>query len=168
MARELLGKVVAIRRDGGWVGGTITETEAYLGLNDPASHSHRGPTPRSRIMFGPPGVAYVYFVYGMHHCLNAVTEPEGTGAAVLIRALRPETGDSPAVTPVALPASRLRGPGLLCQALGITLAMNGYDLATSDLRILAAAEAPAKSVLVGPRVGIRQAADLPLRFRLEP
>ncbi|MDQ6748835.1 MAG: DNA-3-methyladenine glycosylase, partial [Candidatus Dormibacteraeota bacterium] len=135
VARGLLGQVLAARRDDHWVGGTIVETEAYLGVGDPASHAHRGPTPRAGVMFGPPGVAYVYFIYGMHHCLNAVTEPEGTGAAVLFRALLPEVPAGVAVSPLAEPAGRLRGPGLVCRALGLTLACNGWDLVAGDLRV---------------------------------
>lgn len=168
MARELLGQVLAVRQGSGWVGGTISETEAYLGAGDPASHSHRGPTPRSNIMFGPPGIAYVYFIYGMHHCLNAVTEPEGTGAAVLVRALLPHLPTWTAVAPVGQPAARLRGPGLLCRALGIDLAFNGADLASSDLRFLAAPRVADDQVAAGPRIGINTARDLPLRFRVRP
>lgn len=145
------------------LGGTfevqITETEAYLGEGDPASHSHRGPTPRSAIMFGRPGVAYVYLIYGMHFCLNAVTEPAGTGAAVLIRSARPVPGASP-------PRGRIEGPGRLTRALGIDLAMNGWDLATSDLQVLDAAGVKDADVVVGPRVGIQKATDLALRFRI--
>jgi len=84
VARDLLGQVLAIRRGGAWHGGTIVETEAYLGVDDPASHSFGGSTPRSRIMFGPPGMAYVFLIYGIHYLLNAVTEPAGQGAAVLL------------------------------------------------------------------------------------
>jgi DNA-3-methyladenine glycosylase len=168
VARELLGQVLAVRRGPEWVGGTIVEAEAYLGVDDPASHSHRGPTPRSSIMFGPPGIAYVYFIYGMHHCLNAVTEPEGRGAAVLIRALAPEVPAGVAVSPLRVPAGGLRGPGLICRELGVTLAANGSDLLTGDLRILAAPAVADDRVLVGPRVGVNQARDLPLRFRVGP
>jgi DNA-3-methyladenine glycosylase len=160
--------VLAIRRDGAWWGGTIVETEAYPGAGDPASHSYRGPTPRSSIMFGPPGVAYVYFIYGMHHCLNAVTGPEGEGAAVLLRALVPDVPKGLGVTPVPCAAARLRGPGMVCRELGVTLAMNGWDLVTGDLAIVAAPPVPDESVLVGQRVGIKQARELPLRFRVMP
>ncbi|HEY8741178.1 MAG TPA: DNA-3-methyladenine glycosylase [Candidatus Dormibacteraeota bacterium] len=168
MARDLLGQVLAIRDGGGWVGGTIAETEAYLGSGDPASHSRRGPTPRSSIMFGPPGVAYVYFIYGMHHCLNAVTEPEGTGCAVLIRALLPEVPAGIPVAPLTGLPARLRGPGLVCRALGISLVQNGCDLSAGDLRVFGAPAVAEARVEVGPRVGINRARDLPLRFRLTP
>jgi DNA-3-methyladenine glycosylase len=100
-------------------------------------------------MFGPPGRAYVYLIYGMYHCLNAVTEPEGTGAAVLIRGVE-----------------GVEGPGRLCRAWGIDLAMNGWDLSRSRLRILDGAPVAEGRVVVGPRVGITRAAELPLRFRV--
>lgn len=162
--------MLELRRGRRRVAGTIVETEAYLGGDDPASHSHRGPTPRSAMMFGPPGMAYVYLIYGMYHCLNVVTEPEGTGAAVLIRALSPAVPDAFSGTraPVGLPARRLSGPGRLCRELGIDLSMNGWDLGLSPLRILAARPPAGSEVAVGPRVGITRAADLPLRFRLVP
>jgi DNA-3-methyladenine glycosylase len=115
-------------------------------------------------MFGPPGVAYVYFIYGMYHCLNAVTEPEGTGAAVLIRALSPVV--PPDVAGIGASTRQLGGPGKLCRALGIDLRMNGWDLTSSALRILDAPVPPGAEVVVGPRVGIRRSAELPLRFRL--
>jgi DNA-3-methyladenine glycosylase len=114
-------------------------------------------------MFGAPGVAYVYFIYGMYHCLNAVTEPEGTGSAVLIRALDPTV---PGGDPVASWTRRaLSGPGKLCRELGIDLGMNGWDLTSSDLRILDGPPVADAEVVVGPRVGINRAADLRLRFR---
>ena len=162
VARELLGKVLELRRPSRRLSAVIVETEAYLSIDDPASHSHRGLTPRSRVMFGPPGIAYVYFIYGMYHCLNAVTEAEGTGSAVLIRALDPNLpqGASPDWT-----RDSLGGPGKLCRELGIDLSMNGWDLSRSDLRILGASDVPDADVAVGPRVGIRRAADLQLRFR---
>jgi DNA-3-methyladenine glycosylase len=164
VARELLGKVLQLRRDSQVLAARIVETEAYLGVDDAASHSHRGPTPRSSIMFGPPGVAYVYLIYGMYHCLNAVTEPEGVGAAVLVRALDSLVAG---VDPVpGWTRGSLAGPGRLCRALGIDLAMNGWDLARSRLRILDAPALPDADVIVGPRVGIKRSPDLPLRFRV--
>jgi DNA-3-methyladenine glycosylase len=163
VARELLGKVLELRRPDHRLAAVIVETEAYLGAGDPASHSHRGVTPRSRIMFGPPGVAYVYFIYGMYHCLNAVTEAEGTGSAVLIRALDPAV---PARAARAGWTKRsLDGPGKLCREFGIDLSMNGWELSRSDLRILDGDDVPDTDVAVGPRVGIQRAADLELRFR---
>ena len=105
--------------------GRIVETEAYLGPHDLAAHSARGFTPRTAPMFGPPGHAYVYLVYGMHHCMNVVTEPEGRAAAVLIRAIEP----------VAHVSGRTQGPGLVCRALGIDRSMSGHDLLSDDLWI---------------------------------
>lgn len=134
VARELLGCRLAHRlEDGSVLAGIIVETEAYHG-DDPASHSHRGETPRNRVMFGPPGVAYVYFIYGMYDCFNVVCEPAGSGAAVLIRALEPVVGLE------AMGANRSRGkpvpdrelasgPGKLCRAMDITRARhNGWVL----------------------------------------
>ncbi len=166
MARELLGKVLAVRRDGAWQGGTIIETEAYLGAADPASHSARGPTRRASVMFGPPGVAYVYLVYGLHHCVNAVTEPAGIGAAVLIRALAPTVPVGVAVSPLACAPARLRGPGLVCRELGLTLALNGVSLAGGELAIFDGPGVDDAQVLVGQRVGITRARELPLNFRV--
>lgn len=163
VARELLGKVLERRWRDHRLAAVIVETEAYLGAGDPASHSHRGMTPRSRIMFGPPGVAYVYFIYGMYHCLNAVTEVEGIGSAVLIRALDPEV---PARAAGASWTRRsLAGPGKLCREFGVDLSMNGCDLSRSDLRILNGTEVADADVIVGPRIGVQRAADLELRFR---
>lgn len=168
MARDLLGQVLAIRRGGAWHGGTIVETEAYLGVDDPASHSFGGPTPRSRIMFGPPGMAYVFLIYGIHYLLNAVTEPAGQGAAVLLRGLTPEVPAHLGVRPLEVSRSRLSGPGLVCRALGVTLAMNGWDLVTGDLAIIPGERVPDERVGVGQRVGINRARDLPLSFRVLP
>ena len=167
MARALLGQLLVVRREDGWVGGQITETEAYLGAGDEASHSRRGPTPRSRVMFGPPGTAYVYLIYGMHHCLNAVTEPEGQGAAVLVRAVQGSVPDGLDVSPLEVSVARLRGPGLVCRELGITLALNGADLVDGgQLRILAGADVDPARIVVGPRVGISRSPELALRFRV--
>jgi DNA-3-methyladenine glycosylase len=164
VARELLGQVLELRRADTVLAGTITETEAYLGAQDAASHSHRGPTPRSSIMFGPPGVAYVYLIYGMYHCLNVVTEPEGIGSAVLLRALDPKVGGRDQVP--GWTRRSLSGPGRLCREFGVDLGMNGWDLSHSSLRIVRGSSAAGSEVVVGPRVGIKRSVDLPLRFRL--
>jgi DNA-3-methyladenine glycosylase len=105
--------------------GRIVEVEAYLGSHDRAAHSAKGLTPRTSVMFGPPGHAYVYLIYGMHHCLNVVTEPEGHGSAVLIRALEP----------VSKISDKTCGPGLLCKALGVDRSLNGTDLLGDRLYI---------------------------------
>lgn len=142
VARELLGMVLVHETPEGRAAGRIVETEAYFGPGDPASHAHRGPTPRSAIMFGHPGFAYVYFTYGMYHLLNVVTEDRGTAGAVLIRALEPIEGAElmrarHAAWRVArgrpplgdVPDARLaNGPGKLTIAMGIDLRENGCDL----------------------------------------
>jgi len=157
--------------------GRIVETEAYLGRGeDPASHAHGGPTPRSWVMFGPAGVVYVYFIYGMHHCFNVVTDSEGSGGAVLVRALEPLVGAEIMTERAANGASVRRlcsGPGRLCRALGLDLTWNAMSLSVSrktDPNIslarrvwLAAGESP-RSVVTTARVGIRQAEDRLLRF----
>jgi DNA-3-methyladenine glycosylase len=124
VAHDLLGKVLVRRRGGLEMRARIVEVEAYLGERDAASHARRGPTPRAAIMFGPPGHLYVYLVYGMHHCMNFVSEQDGVAGAVLVRAaaaMDQGLEHSPAA---------LRGPGKLCQGLGVTLADKGADLTT--------------------------------------
>ncbi|MHB1073437.1 MAG: DNA-3-methyladenine glycosylase [Gemmatimonadaceae bacterium] len=167
VARALLGAILECHTAEGVARGRIVETEAYLHADDPASHSHGGPTPRNAAMFGPPGNAYVYFIYGVHWCFNAVTREAGHGSAVLVRALEPLDGlelmrarRSRARGDVAL----TNGPGKLCQALGITGAMDGRPLQRRPLLIRAGDPVPDARVRVGPRIGIRKAADLPLRF----
>jgi DNA-3-methyladenine glycosylase len=181
-ARSLLGAVLEHRSPEGVTAGRIVETEAYL-QGDPACHANRGETPRTKVMFGPPGRAYVYLIYGMHQCFNVVTRPAGTGEAVLIRALEPLAG---------LDLMRLRrgstikdmnlcnGPAKLVQAMGLGAGHYGANLigsgagsgggsgARGALRLLAADSypggMPAAPLIAGPRVGISVAADLPYRF----
>lgn len=166
VARELLGCLVGrMEAAGGWTVGRIVETEAYIGEDDPACHAAAGLTPRTRILYGPPGRSYVYFTYGMHHLLNAVTERAGFPAAVLIRALRPIGGieamtrRSPRVPAGALTS----GPARLCRALGIDLRLNGVPLSGPDLVIAQDGERP-EAIAEGPRVGIRRGTDRPWRF----
>src|SRR5271170_244034 len=174
VARKLLGKLIRRRIDGHRVTGRIVEIEAYLGLDDPASHSYIGKTARNAVLFGPPGFAYVYFIYGMYYCLNVSCQPEGHAGGVLIRALEPVEGLDIMARLRKLPASanpRLltSGPGRLCQALDITRAAhNGLDLTsrTSPLQILDDGFTPA-SIRATPRIGIRKAVDEPLRFIIE-
>jgi DNA-3-methyladenine glycosylase len=174
VAPSLLGKLVTRRIDGHRVTGRIVELEAYLGLDDPASHSYIGKTARNAVLFGPPGFAYVYFIYGMYYCLNVSCQPEGHAGGVLIRALEPVEGLDIMARLRKLPSSanpRLltSGPGRLCQALDITRAAhNGLDLTsrTSPLQILDDGYQPA-SILATPRIGIRKAVDEPLRFIIE-
>jgi DNA-3-methyladenine glycosylase len=122
VARELLGKCLVHRSDGIERVGRIVEAEAYLGPHDLAAHSSKGLTPRTRTMFGPPGHAYVYLIYGMYHCMNVVTQPEGIASAVLLRALEP----------VKNIEERTAGPGLLCRAMRIDKRLNGHDLTSDD------------------------------------
>jgi DNA-3-methyladenine glycosylase len=173
VAPSLLGCVL-------WSFGTVavrlTEVEAYEGALDPASHAYRGETPRNAVMFGPSGYAYVYFTYGMHFCVNLVCGPVGVATAVLLRA-------GEIVSGVDLARSRrsrrglsvsdrdlARGPARLCQALGIDRALNGASVLDpgGSLWLEPAASAPAASrIRSGPRVGIREAADVPWRFWLD-
>lgn len=144
VARALLGKYL-VRVDHGVERiGRIVEVEAYLGPHDLAAHSARGLTERTRVMFGPPGHAYVYFIYGMHHCLNVVTEREGRASAVLLRALEP----------VQNITQRTSGPALLCDALGVDRRLNGHDLTSDDFYIGAAPLRPSFSIVRRPRIGV--------------
>ncbi len=164
VARDLIGCVV----EHGDAAGVIVETEAYHD-SEPACHAFVGVTPRTRTLFGPPGRAYVYRSYGIHALLNAVCEPEGVGAAVLIRALEPLAGIEAmrARRGAARDTELCSGPGKLTQALGVELRHNDSDLAHGPVRIRArepAAHEPA--VLVAPRIGITKAVELPWRFCL--
>jgi DNA-3-methyladenine glycosylase len=162
VARELVGCVVSC----GESAGVIVETEAYH-HSEPACHAFVGLTPRTGVLFGPPGTAYVYRSYGIHACLNAVSEQEGIGAAVLIRALEPVEGIESMRARRGLERleSLCSGPGKLTQALGITLDHNGRDLSRGPL-VISRPPSPwrALPVTAGPRVGITKAAELPWRF----
>ena len=164
VARALIGATLLV--DG--VGGTIVETEAY-DASEPASHSHRGPTPRSAVMFGPPGHAYVYLSYGMHWCLNFVCREAGHGAGVLIRALAPTAGLDTMRERRGQQDERLlcAGPGRLGQALAITPVHNGLALDAAPFALWAAPAASPVALAVGPRIGISKAVDLPWRFGLQ-
>ncbi len=170
VARNLLGKLITRDLNGERLTGRIIEIEAYLGLTDPASHSFIGKTARNAVLFGPPGFSYVYFIYGMHYCLNFSCEPDGEPGGVLIRALQPIAGLETMARLRGLPASTkpnllCSGPGRLCQALGITRAENGLDVtrAKSPLRVLDDGFHP-PSISITPRIGIGKAVDMPLRF----
>jgi DNA-3-methyladenine glycosylase len=144
VARELLGKYLVHTSGGVERIGRIVEAEAYLGPHDRAAHSARGLTERTKIMFGPPGHAYVYLIYGMYYCMNVVTQPEGVAAAVLLRA----------VEPVKNIEGRTQGPGLLCRALHIDRRLNGHDLLSDDF-YLADPDASADFAIVKrPRIGV--------------
>ena len=170
VARSLLGHVLVSDVGGRRTAGRIVETEAYVGPDDPACHGYRARrTRRNAALFEPPGTAYVYFTYGMHWCLNAVTERDGFPAAVLIRALEPLAG---------LVTMRRRrrgapdkelcsGPAKLCQALGVSGRENGLPLTRGRLRILRAQRRQRLAIVVTPRIGITHAVDWPLRFVIE-
>lgn len=166
VARALLGCVLETRLHGAVTAGRIVEVEAYPGPHDPAAHGFGNRrSRRNDRMFGPPGTAYVYFIYGMHWCFNAVTEAKDYPAAVLVRALEPLAGldvmrqRRGGATPRTLCA----GPARLCQALGITGVLDGSSLRGATIRILPGAPPPGR-VVATPRIGIRRASDWPLRF----
>ncbi|MGY3200808.1 DNA-3-methyladenine glycosylase [Streptomyces sp. TE5632] len=170
VAPELLGAVLTHETHEGTVSITITETEAYSGAADPASHAYRGRTPRNAVMFGAAGHLYVYRSHGLHWCANIVTGTDGTASAVLIRAGRVIEGEDLARKRrgAKIESPRLaRGPGNFCQALGITAEHNGTDLLTGASVVLSEGEpVPAALIRVGPRVGVSRAHDWQHRFYL--
>jgi DNA-3-methyladenine glycosylase len=155
-ARWLLGKRLVRRRGRAIVVARIVETEAYLGEGDPAAHSFRGRTPRTTPLWGPPGTVYVYFVYGMHHCLNFAADEEGVPGGVLIRAAEPG-GDG-------LEGGACRGPGRLCRALDLDTRFSGRDLFEPGAVLTLRDGPPPRRIAASPRIGIRLAADRLLRF----
>ena len=162
---DILGKVLVYDSPAGRLAARIVEVEAYIGEGDPACHASAGKTSRAGIMFGKPGHAYIYFIYGMYHCLNFVTEPEGTAAAILIRGAEPLEGERimMANSPKANPVTLLSGPGKLCRAFGLTREQNGLDLTKSELWVEDRGLA-IKNVATSPRVGITKATRRPWRF----
>ncbi len=174
IARALLGALLVHETPEGRVSGFISETEAYLGVRDPASHAFRGETKRNAAMFGPGGHAYIYFIYGNHFCINVTTQKQGVGEGVLIRGIIPYEG-------IELMRQRrgnrpdkdlTNGPGKVCQAMGIGPEMYGHDFSQPPLQLFMAPAdlSPLKTheIVVTPRIGISQAVDLPLRFVLKP
>jgi DNA-3-methyladenine glycosylase len=166
VARGLLGKILVH----GETSGKIVETEAYLGGDDLAAHSARGITDRTRVLFGPPGHAYVYFIYGMYECLNLVAEPNGQPGGVLLRALEPVAGIE--IMQRRRPAAhKIRdltsGPGRLTLALGVTRAQNGADVTRGNLTVRAPRHEEPFEIEVTPRIGIRHCADWPLRYTIK-
>jgi DNA-3-methyladenine glycosylase len=167
VAPDLLNKVLVV----GERSGRIVETEAYCGAIDPGAHSYRGVTPRTEVMFGPPGRLYVYLSYGMHWCCNPTCGPEGEGWAVLVRAVEPIAGIDE-MRPMRPKAKRdidlTNGPGKLTQALGITKSHNGADLVTGDMQIVITDDglAPPDEPVVTHRIGFGQnpARDFPWRW----
>jgi len=172
VARDLLGKALVKFKGPEMVGGTILETEAYYGQDDPASHAYGGKTPRSEIMFGKPGIAYIYMCYGMYYLLNVVTENEGKPGAVLIRAIKPLWGiDIMKKRRNANPESRLTdGPGKLTIALGIDKQDNGVDIVTGEngLHISDYKKGDSSlNIAVTGRIGIKKGKDRMLRFLVQ-
>lgn len=173
VAPWLLGKLLVHSADGQRLIGRIVETEAYFGIDDPAAHAAAGRTARTEVLFGPPGHAYVYLIYGMYSCLNISCEPEGQAGCVLVRALEPLEGLATMATnrrlaPNAKPSALTAGPGRLCQAFGISRRLhNGTDLADPASALQTRQDAFAvPEIVVTPRIGITRAADRPLRFLL--
>jgi DNA-3-methyladenine glycosylase len=173
VARALMGKVLVRRYEGRRLAGRIVEAEAYFGVDDPAAHAFAGKTARNAVLFGPPGFAYVYFIYGMHYCLNLSCEPEGQAGCVLLRALEPLEGLGTmarlrGLAEGANPKRLASGPGRLCQALGIAREThNGLDATNrrSGLHVEDDGFVPGE-IAVTKRVGIRRAAERPLRFAI--
>lgn len=175
VAPRLLGKLLVHRTRRGVLAGRIVEAEAYLGPHndppDPAAHSHRGPTPRNSVLFGPAGYAYVYAIYGRYFCMNISCEKQGLAGCVLLRALEPVTGleqmaRNRGLSPGAAARMLTSGPSRLCQALGIVRPVhNGLDLLRPDSPLQVRDDGyPAAEVTVTPRIGISAAVDWPMRF----
>lgn len=168
MARDLIGCAFVVDADTpDRVVARIVETEAYEGRDDPASHAYRGPTPRTAVMFGPAAHLYVYFTYGMHHCANVVTDADGVAGAVLLRAASVEEGLAVVVSRRGAgitSAALLRGPGNLCRGLGVTRSDDGIDLLAPASRVGIEPRTGDPPITVSTRIGIRMAADRPLRF----
>jgi DNA-3-methyladenine glycosylase len=163
VARDCLGKILVHRG----TAGRIVEVEAYLGVGDRAAHAWRGVTDRTRVIFGPPGHAYVYFIYGMYECLNFVAEPVGMAGCVLIRALEPLAGlrTMRRRRPVAKRVEDLAsGPGKLTLAMGITRHLNGADLVKGPLQVRRLRDEAPFEIKATPRIGISHCAEWPLRF----
>jgi DNA-3-methyladenine glycosylase len=160
VAKELLGKYLVHSKNGIDQIGKIVEVEAYLGAHDQASHSARGLTARNKIMFGPPGYAYVYLIYGMHYCMNVVTESENHASAILIRALEP----------IKNITAKTTGPGLLCRAMNLDLTLNGHDLMSDNFYLADPLESGKFTIISKPRIGVDYAgswADKLLRFYIK-
>jgi DNA-3-methyladenine glycosylase len=166
VARDLLGAVLRCTTSDGVATGRIVETEAYLGEHDLACHAAAGLTARTRWLYGAPGIAYVYFIYGVHWCFNAVTRAVGSPSAVLVRALEPLEGLELMRERRGAAHDRdlTNGPGKLCEALGITGALNGLPLQKPPIEILRGEPVPDERVQVTPRIGITKSAEWPLRW----
>ncbi len=165
VAKDLLGKYLVVKNGPKILSGRIVETEAYIGSNDPASHAFKGMTRRNEVMFGPPGHAYIYFTYGMYHCLNLVTEKDGFPAAVLIRAIEPAEGTESMIKKRKTDKIKnlTSGPGKLCQALGLDRSLNGADLCNEKICIENRGE-KVKKIESSSRVGITAGKNKKWRF----
>jgi DNA-3-methyladenine glycosylase len=166
VTRDLLGRLLVHDAPEGRCAVRLVEVEAYDGAGlDPASHAHRGPTPRNEVMFGPPGHLYLYFTYGMHWCANVVCAPAGTAQAVLLRAGEPVAGTElmAARRPASRPRDLARGPARLCQALGLAGWANGADLSAGTVLLTAGWPVADGQVAWTGRVGVTAAADRPWR-----
>ncbi len=167
VAREMLGTVLECQTEHGTASGIIVETEAYVGEHDLACHAAAGRTARTEGLYGPPGISYVYFIYGMYWCFNAVTRSEGLPSAVLVRALEPLDGMAlmhkrrPRISHTA---DLTNGPGKLCTALGITGAMNGKSLQRKPIVIREGEPVADENIEITARIGITKSADWPLRW----
>lgn len=178
VAPLLLGKVLARHTSNGWLAGRIVEVEAYLGPHitatpDAAAHSFRGPTARNQVLFGPPGHAYVYLIYGLHCCANVTCEPEGLAGCILLRALEPISGTAQMAANRRLPINAVQskianGPGKLCQAMQINRDRhNSADLLAGDSELKLLDDGYlSEEITTSPRIGISQATNLLLRFTL--
>lgn len=159
VAKSLLGCYLVHRLDGMEQIGKIVEVEAYLGMHDLACHSSKGLTKRTAVLFGPPGFAYIYLIYGMYYCFNVVTESSGSGSAVLIRAVEPMLNIT----------ERTQGPGLLCQAMRLNKQQNEHDLVSNDL-FITHSEKQSPPIITTPRIGVNYAKEWaikPLRFYIQ-
>jgi DNA-3-methyladenine glycosylase len=167
VAQEMLGKIIEHTTPEGTTSAMIVETEAYIGEHDLACHAAAGRTKRTALLYGPPGFSYVYFIYGVHWCFNAVTRAEGLPSAVLVRAVEPVSGKSlmrlrRGAKPKEIDLTN--GPGKLCEALGIDGAMNGVSLQRKPLVIREGRTVSVDDIDVTPRIGISRAVDWPLRY----
>jgi DNA-3-methyladenine glycosylase len=165
VARDILGKYIVYNGTHGRLSAKVVEVEAYIGEDDPACHAFGGPTRRSQPLFGPPGYAYIYLIYGMYHCFNFVTEPQGRAAAVLLRAAEPDEGVEMMrqLSPGRNDTQLLSGPGRFCRSFGLDLTQNCIDL-TSDILYLEDRAALIGEVAVSTRIGISKGTNRPWRF----
>lgn len=170
VAREMLGAILECTTELGTSSGMIVETEAYIGEHDPACHAAAGRTRRTAPLYGRPGISYVYFIYGVHWCFNAVTRPEGMPGAVLVRALQPLAG-IPSMRqrrgPTISDLNLANGPGKLCAALGIDGTMNELSLQNKPLVVRHGPGVDSSQIVTAKRIGITKAADWPLRYYIE-